>query len=462
MTVRGGPLLVVGDALLDVDVMGRADRLAPDAPVPVVEPGTVRRRPGGAALAAVLAATDGPVVLAGCWGEDRAGAVLVGRLAEAGVTCVRLGAADTTPIRTRVRVGDSTVVRLDRAGVAAPVDPAGAERLAQLVDGAAAVLVADYGCGLAADPRVRAVLASAGGPVVWDPHPRGPDPVPGTWLATPNHVEAARGRAAAPTGSARTQLVVAAAADARRLRSAWSCRTVAVTTGPHGAVVVTGPGPALVVAAEPVAGSDTCGAGDRFAGTAARALGQGALPAEAVEAAVAAAGRFVAGGGAGSGGIRAGTASVARAGNAQRRAARASGGTVVAAGGCFDLLHSGHLAVLEQARRLGDHLVVCLNSDRSVRELKGPGRPLVPEVDRRRLLEAVRWVDEVVSFDEATPVEALRRLRPSLFVKGGDYAGGPLPEAEVLAEWGGEVVVVPYVSGRSTSRLVEELLHADR
>lgn len=127
---------------------------------------------------------------------------------------------------------------------------------------------------------------------------------------------------------------------------------------------------------------------------------------------------------------------------------------MVATGGCFDLLHAGHVATLQAARALGDCLVVCLNSDDSVRRLKGLDRPLVPQADRARVLAALACVDEVVVFDEETPSRVIEELRPDVWVKGGDYAGAPLPEAELLASWGGQAVVVPYLSGRSTTSLV--------
>ena len=134
---------------------------------------------------------------------------------------------------------------------------------------------------------------------------------------------------------------------------------------------------------------------------------------------------------------------------------RAAGGTVVATGGCFDLLHPGHVATLRAARGLGDCLVVCINSDGSVRRLKGPSRPLVTASDRARVLEALEFVDAVVVFDEATPAEVLDRLRPDVWAKGGDYAGADLPEADVLRRWGGQAVVLPYLDGHSTTALVE-------
>jgi rfaE bifunctional protein nucleotidyltransferase chain/domain len=135
---------------------------------------------------------------------------------------------------------------------------------------------------------------------------------------------------------------------------------------------------------------------------------------------------------------------------------RAAGGTVVATGGCFDLLHAGHVRTLAAARRLGDCLIVCLNSDASVRRLKGPSRPLVAQDDRAAVLGALESVDAVVVFEEDTPAEVLRRLRPHVWVKGGDYEGVRLPEADVLAEWGGRALVLPYLDGHSTTRLIKE------
>ncbi len=131
---------------------------------------------------------------------------------------------------------------------------------------------------------------------------------------------------------------------------------------------------------------------------------------------------------------------------------RDRGGVVVATGGCFDLLHTGHLATLRAARGLGDCLIVCLNSDDSVRGLKGPDRPLNSETDRARLLAALDCVDAVVVFDEPTPEAVLARLRPDVWVKGGDYA--ELPEAELVKRWDGQTVIVPYLDGRSTTRTI--------
>lgn len=207
---------------------------------------------------------------------------------------------------------------------------------------------------------------------------------------------------------------------------------------------------------------DTCGAGDCFAAAAAQALRVGGLLTEAVTEAVRAASEFVARGGASAAPSLAvppepgrPLAGPAPAGSPWDLVAdvRQHGGRIVATGGCFDLLHAGHVGLLRQARRLGDCLIVCLNSDASVRALKGPGRPLVAAPDRARVLAALECVDAVIVFDEPTPAAVLDRLRPDMWVKGSDYARGELAEAPVIRRYGGEVVLLPY-TGHSTSRIV--------
>jgi rfaE bifunctional protein nucleotidyltransferase chain/domain len=243
---------------------------------------------------------------------------------------------------------------------------------------------------------------------------------------------------------------------------------VAITLGRQGAVLVTGDGPPLAAPAPALAGGDPCGAGDSFAACATIALADGARLDEAVVQAVAAASAFVAAGGAAAasfGGLPMTDGQPATglvAAQAVIKMTRARGGMVVATGGCFDLLHAGHLASLSAARRLGDCLIVCLNSDSSVRRLKGPGRPLVPEADRASVLAGLRAVDAVVTFDEDTPATVLDRLRPDIFAKGSDHAASELPENELLAGWGGKVVRLPFLSGRSTAAIVDQLTERAR
>ncbi|MGY5882481.1 D-glycero-beta-D-manno-heptose 1-phosphate adenylyltransferase [Modestobacter lacusdianchii] len=445
-------IVVVGDALLDVDLVGTASRLTPDAPVPVVEDVETRERPGGAALAAVLAAQSGAEVtlvapLADDAGADRLRALLAGR-----VRLIEVPATSGTAVKQRIRVGDHSVARLDAGGSTTTFGalPAAAARA---IRDAAAVLVADYGRGTTSAPDVRAALSAARGPVVWDPHPRGADPVPNTRLVTPNGAEAARVAGAEVQGEG----LAAVGARAEALIRHWGVGAVAVTLGARGALLSYGEGAPMVVPATPVTGGDPCGAGDSFAAAVTVALAGGAVTGEAVTSAVAAAGAFV-----GRGGATAWDAApvVTAAPAAPDVAAlldrvRSAGGTVVATGGCFDLLHAGHVATLRAARGLGDCLVVCINSDDSVRRLKGPSRPLVTAADRARVLEALEFVDAVVVFDEDTPTEVLQQVRPDVWAKGGDYAGADLPEAAVLQTWGGQAVVLPYLDGHSTTALVE-------
>jgi rfaE bifunctional protein nucleotidyltransferase chain/domain len=136
---------------------------------------------------------------------------------------------------------------------------------------------------------------------------------------------------------------------------------------------------------------------------------------------------------------------------------REAGGRVVFTNGCFDLLHPGHVSYLQAARALGDSLVVGLNSDASVSRLKGPLRPIIPEEDRATVLAALESVDAVVVFDEDTPVRLLRELKPAVYAKGGDYRVEDLPEAEVAAEIGAEVRILPFEPGYSTTALIERI-----
>ena len=425
-------LVVVGDCLLDVDTVGRADKLSPDGPVPVVQTIAETVRAGGAGLTAALAACDGGrVVLVAPFADDADGAALRAAL-PAGVELVAVPWQGSTPVKHRIRASGHTVARVDRGGAIGPIGPL-PDTVSAGLEQADAVVVADYGYGATADPGLRALLTDTARrrPVVWDPHPRGAAPVPGCRLVTPNCAEAlGHDPGARPD--------VAEVADrAIVLRSAWQAGTVAVTLGPAGALATVGEDGVLAVPAPPVLAVDTCGAGDRFAAAAGWALAGGALPTEAVAVAVAAASEFV---------------------SSPPPAADASAGVLVATGGCFDLLHAGHVATLQAARALGDRLVVCVNSDASVARLKGPGRPLQQVADRVRILRALACVDDVVVFEEDTPEQVLRTLHPQLWVKGGDYSGVEVPEAAVLAEWGGRVVTVPFLAGRSTTRLAERAI----
>ncbi len=472
-----GRLVVIGDTLLDRDVEGVVNRLCPDSPVPVLDENSYADRPGGAGLAALFAADQGfEVALVTALADDVGGARLSALLTAGGVQVYPLPLPGATPEKIRLRTRGRVLLRHDRGGPAGPPGEPAEAVLALLAD-AAAILVSDYGRGVARQPALRAALAGTNAPVVWDPHPRGPAAVPGVRLATPNEVEARELAGIEPGGSR----LAMAARGAQGLRQRWRAGAVAVTLGGEGALLCHAGSTPLVVPAPACADGDTCGAGDRFAAVATLALAEGALVSEAVQRAVVEASGYVSQGGVTNvvsrppatalgtspSGAAAGPAPVVlpdrgvgvRAASELVTAVRAAGGTVVATGGCFDLLHAGHVATLEAARKLGDCLVVCLNSDASVAGLKGADRPLVREADRGRLLAALGCVDAVVIFDELTPHAVLSWLRPDVWVKGGDYGSGggdgpDLPEAAILSRWGGHTVVVPYLDGRSSSGMI--------
>ncbi|HEU4674585.1 MAG TPA: D-glycero-beta-D-manno-heptose 1-phosphate adenylyltransferase [Motilibacteraceae bacterium] len=476
------PLVVVGDVLLDQDVEGEVNRVCNDAPAPVLDEKSSVERPGGAGLAALLAATyerhGRDVVLVTALADDDA-ARRVQALLHGKVRVVALTDRHATRQKIRLRAQGTSVARLDRGGPG-DIDPDSAPTdLEQLLTGASAVLVSDYAGGITSLEPVRAAIAAAARkvPVVWDPHPRGARPVPGCHVVTPNESEAKALSGVDDSGLRGLALVERRAAA---LVEQWAVRAVTVTLGHRGALLSYGEGAPMVAPAPAAPPSDPCGAGDRFAVALAGALADGDVPSDAVLTAVRAASAYVAAGGAtavlGDGADDGPTAAASRSSHPAGRegshphlesvltAARAGGGTVVATGGCFDLLHAGHIATLRAARELGDCLVVCLNSDASVRRLKGDTRPLVPQEDRVRVLEALECVDAVVVFDEDSPEAVLERIRPDVWVKGGDYAEASLPESALVRTWGGHTVVLPYLDGRSTTSLVETIAHrtADR
>jgi D-beta-D-heptose 7-phosphate kinase/D-beta-D-heptose 1-phosphate adenosyltransferase len=463
-------VVVVGDTLLDVDVIGTATRLSPDGPVPVVDVSSRSRRAGGAGLVAAMLALDGvEVTLVTALSDDRGADELRSALGDVPVVAGPLGVG--TPTKTRVRAeGGHAITRVDDH--CGPVDPPTVtDEMLETVLDADAIVVADYGRGITAVEPLRDALRTAarrGVPVVWDPHPRGARPVPGCTVVTPNQGEAQA------LHRAEVDDVASAGAAGAALRRHWDVTSVAVTLGSRGAVLVSHDSAAVAahVPAPAIGPVDPCGAGDRLASALAVALLEGLPLDEALGRAVHAAAAFLAAGGvaaldlaalAGRDGRRTDTAPPepvvlpgADALAVARRVA-ASGGTVVATGGCFDLMHAGHARTLAAARALGDCLVVCLNSDASVTRLKGPERPIMSQGDRVDLLLALECVDAVVVFDEDTPHAVLDRLRPDVWVKGGDYSAGTLPEASLVAGWGGRTVTVPFHPGRSTTRLASAL-----
>jgi len=461
-------VLVIGETLLDRDVSGRVDRLAPDGPAPVLDVEHVVQRPGGAGLSALLLADRADRVrLATALGpaDEDATRIVLGLLARHGVAVLELARTPGTRTLTRLRCDGRSLLRADQGSsepmsAAVRLDPAGLESLEQALAEADVVLVSDYGAGMIGHPVILDTLGrwALRRPVVWDPHPRGPRPVPGSVVVTPNRREALHflargGRAGSPPSPSApwTPSIPPLDVAAARLRELWGVRSVAATDGGRGVFTALADSPPLFTPTPFTAPGDPCGAGDRFAGTVALRLARGAVITEAIAAAVADTAAWLASGGVGTSTIHDDRHS-SIPGHA---AAWAAGSTVVATGGCFDVVHAGHVASLRAARALGDHLVVLVNDDASVRRLKGPGRPVHTVADRVAVLSCLECVDEVVVFSEDVPDGALRRLRPDIWAKGADYAAATLPEAEVLADWGGRVVLLPYLEGHSTTRILD-------
>lgn len=442
-------IVVVGDVLLDRDIDGTATRLCPDSAAPVIDATRDALRPGGAGLVARMLRKDGcEVTLVTVLSTDAESGTV--RELLAGIPVISGASRAPTPVKTRIMARGRAICRVDR-GCGRPPLPAATAEMMLAIEEADAVIVADYGRRLTEDPALRETLSRRGGaiPVIWDPHPLGEQPVPGCSLVTPNLAEAS----AAACTPATTDGALRAAPQ---LRERYGASALAITLGASGALVCDGSGDVQLYPAATAGAVDPCGAGDRFTATAGTILARGGAARAAVSHAVRAATAYVSAGGVAS--LDADTPEAPPEDALDLiRLVRARGGTVVATGGCFDLLHAGHARTLAAARSLGDCLVVCLNSDASVRRLKGPQRPIVGAHERAELLRSLACVDAVIVFEEDGPESILAQIRPDIWVKGGDYRITALPETPIVERWGGRVITVPFHPGHSTTGLASAL-----
>jgi len=456
--------------MLDGWWRGRSERVCREAPAPVVEVEERTWSPGGAANTALNLASMGAKVTAiGVVGDDDAGRRLHALLAAAGVEVVDMVRHPHVRTVTKVRIvgGDQVIARLDdeQRGAFPP------ECMAHFVYAAAralreseAVVLCDYGSGLMT-PAVVAELSRWRGPglLVVDAHDAGRWAALRPDLVTPNAREAAGLLGLADLGDGRSELL---AARAPELLEATGAAQVVVTLDSDGTVLLDDRGVAHRTWARPTTERQASGAGDTY--VAALTLGR-LLPLAseaAMDLAQAAADVVV---------QRTGT-SVCTTGDLEEVLAnpavtaleeesllrvvaqeRRAGRRVVLTNGCFDVLHSGHISSLRQAKGLGDVLVVAVNSDASVRRLKGPDRPINDQTERVSVLGALSYVDHVVVFDEDTPVRLIERLRPDVYAKGGDYVPELLDEAAAVRAYGGRVSVLDYVADRSTTDVVHRI-----
>lgn len=490
---------VVGDAILDGWWDGLIERFCREAPAPVVQ---VKRRdfaPGGAANTAMnLAALGADVRFVSLVGKDSAGQELLGRLVAAGIDISGVVQHPRMITTTKFRISSAGQVMLRLDDAATDVPPEGLQELAAAIPGALAgsnaVVVCDYEAGALEGP-VRDALMDALGPTRSPQTGSHPDSShrqgtllvvdahhPARWaelkpdLATPNALEAAGLLGTElPGGAARCPFVEA---HADQLLRASGAGAVVVTLDRDGTLTLRSSDPDASgddtngarathrTWARPEAEKQASGAGDTFVAALTLARAAGLPLTTSVDLAQAAADVVVHRPGTSVctteelarhlGGF-ADTALTADELARQVEAHRREGRRIVLTNGCFDVLHRGHTRYLNQAKQLGDVLVVALNSDSSVRQLKGQDRPVNPEADRAAVIAALSCVDHVTVFDTPTPIPLIELLQPDVYAKGGDYTPEMLAETAAVEHYGGTVTILDYVPEHSTTAVLERI-----
>lgn len=463
-------ILVVGDLMLDRYLFGRPDRVSPEAPVVVLQETGRDARPGGAAnVASLLARLEAEVAVAGAVGDDAAGRELTELLRDRGVDCDRVLAAGGRPTTEKWRfVAQAAsrtphqLLRFDREA-RDPLEAADEARLlAALRDAAAAcdaVVLSDYGKGVLTPGLLRGLIGVArrrGVPVLVDPA-RGVDyrRYAGATLVAPNRAAAALWAG----GPLETRDGILAAA--RSLREELGLDASVVTLDRDGLAFADGES-AEILAGTPRDVCDVTGAGDTVQAALALCLADGWPLRDALALANAAAGLEVERFGASPLGRDEIAAGLLRPADGKLTTlprlleslapARRAGETVVFTNGCFDLLHPGHVQMLQDASELGSVLVVAVNGDASVRRLKGPERPVLGEGDRARMLAALSCVDHVLVFGEDTPCRLVEAIRPDVLVKGGTTA--EVVGREAVEAYGGSVVRLEALGEMSTTMIL--------
>jgi D-beta-D-heptose 7-phosphate kinase / D-beta-D-heptose 1-phosphate adenosyltransferase len=458
-------VMVVGDLMLDRYWSGPASRISPEAPVPVVRVADVEERPGGAANVALNMARLGvQVSVAGLVGEDDAGASLRRLMDGAGIES-RFRTCPGLPTITKLRVisQHQQLLRLDFEEGLHGVDgaPMLDDARKAIASGLSALVLSDYGKGtLERAQELIAAARAAEVPVLVDPKGLDFERYRGATLLTPNlsEFEAVAGRCAHDD-----QLV----ARGERMRADLALHALLITLGDRGMLLLRDGHDPLHLPTRAREVFDVTGAGDTVIAVVAAALAAGRDLAEAAALANLAAGIVV--GKLGTGFVtpaelrgalrsqRGGWSSVLAEADLLLAAeeARAMGERLVMTNGCFDLLHEGHVAYLEQARRLGDRLIVAVNDDASVRRLKGEARPVNTLARRMAVLSGLASVDWVVPFSEDTPERLICAVCPDVLVKGGDYRPEEIAGADCVRAAGGRVEILPYLEGASTSGIID-------
>jgi D-beta-D-heptose 7-phosphate kinase / D-beta-D-heptose 1-phosphate adenosyltransferase len=465
-------VLVVGDSMLDVYVFGAVDRISPEAPVPVVRQQGVRETAGGAANVAVnVVGLGGSAHLVACVGADSEGQRLDAVLAAAGVTSdlVRTPAKPTT-VKTRFATGQHQLLRLDRedpSTIAGDSEDAVLAAVAARLEGCRVVVMSDYNKGMLTDRVLAGVISLArarGVPVIIDPKRRDFTAYRGATFLKPNRAEL----------HVATGLPVESDAEIERagaIAAAATEASVLVTRSEAGMSLVRPDGTAHHMPTHAQRVYDVTGAGDTVIAAFALGLASHRSADEAMAFANLAGGIAVS---------KPGTAIVLADEVEAERSMLADDEVVPKGGlvspdtaarlrriwqrqglvvgftnGCFDLLHPGHVSLLQGAAQACDRLIVGLNSDASVRRLKGADRPVQAEEARAAVLGAIGHVNLVVLFEQDTPVELIELLHPDLLVKGADYKVEEIVGADIVQKAGGRVMTVDLVPGQSTTRLIK-------
>lgn len=466
-----GNIAIVGDVILDRYISGIVGRISPEAPVPVLLHEQLNVVPGGAAnVAANAVALGAHVSLVGLIGDDVFASVLIDALAcwkHINVSGLVKDARRQTITKTRVMSGRQQIVRIDNEDIAPPdtaIQDSLVEQACIAIDRADILICSDYGKGVLSDDVLLKIIARARGrniPIIVDPKRASFAAYKGASLITPNRQEMIRA-----TGlPLKTDVQVIAAAQ---VASAQFGGDVLVTRSEEGMTLWQTDGTVSHVRAKAAEVFDVSGAGDTVVATVAAILSAGQSLETAVTIASAAASISVG---------KLGTATVSRSELSQalmlemsdsgklvslEQAAviaqgwRHHGARVVFTNGCFDLLHPGHIALIQAAAKEGDKLIVALNTDRSVKRLKGETRPIQDEQARAIVMGALRNVDLVVLFDEDTPLEAIRMIMPDVVVKGADYRVDQVVGGDIVKANGGRVALVDLMPGRSTTALVKQ------
>ncbi|MCB1759288.1 MAG: bifunctional D-glycero-beta-D-manno-heptose-7-phosphate kinase/D-glycero-beta-D-manno-heptose 1-phosphate adenylyltransferase HldE [Gammaproteobacteria bacterium] len=458
-------LLVVGDLMLDRYWQGATARISPEAPVPVVHVDQTEARPGGAANVAVnLGRLGCQVRLVGIAGRDEAGDQLESELQKLGIQCL-FQREDSVPTITKLRVlsRHQQLIRLDfEQRLDAVASDEMEARFSDALPECQALILSDYAKGTLSDPQ-RLILAArrSGIPVLVDPKGDAFERYAGATLLTPNLAEFERiaGKCASDA-----QLVERGEALRTRLR----LEALLITLGERGMLLLAAGQEALHLPTRAREVFDVTGAGDTVIAVLAAGIAAGLGISAAAGLANLAAGLVV-------GKLGAGSVTPAELGASLRdrqswspvvdraqlavllQEARAGGERIVMTNGCFDILHEGHVNYLQQARTLGDRLLVAVNDDDSVRRLKGEGRPINALAQRMAVLAGLASVDWVVPFSEDTPRQLICEVKPDLLVKGGDYRPEQIAGYDCVVENGGEVRVLGYLDGHSTSRIVASI-----